>query len=116
MQHFSIKQCSSKLQGDFSDQQFSRFCSQKVSKWQQESNQFVVKNFNQESQIRVQFTIFQSFPASFWWFYCGKLVNRFLFIYYLRAIKKGIVFRILYITILFSNAVLIFLGFFYSIW
>ena len=88
MQHFSIKQCSSKLQGDFSDQQFSRFCSQKVSKWQQESNQFVVKNFNQESQIRVQFTIFQSFTASFQWFYCGKLVNTFLFIYYLCAIKN----------------------------
>ena len=45
MQHFSIKQCSSKLEGDFSDQQFSRFCSQKVSKWQQESNQSIVKNF-----------------------------------------------------------------------
>ena len=59
MQHFSIKQCSSKLQGDFSDQQFSRVCSQKVSKWQQESNQFLVKSFNQEPQIRVQFTIFQ---------------------------------------------------------
>ena len=58
MQHFSIKQCSSKLQGDFSVQQFSRFCSQKVSKWQQESNQFVVKNFNPESQVRVQFTYF----------------------------------------------------------
>ena len=47
MQHFSIKQYSSKLQGDFSLQQFSRFCSQKVSKWQQKSNLFVVKNFNQ---------------------------------------------------------------------
>ena len=58
MQHFSIKQCLSKLQGDFSVQQFSRFCSQKGSKWQQESNQFVVKNFNQESQVRVQFTYF----------------------------------------------------------
>ena len=58
MQHFSIKECSSKLQGDFSVQQFSRFCSQKVSKWQQESNQFVVKNFNQESQVRIQFTYF----------------------------------------------------------
>ena len=58
MQHFSIKECSSKLQGDFSVQQFSRFCCQKVSKWQQESNQFVVKNFNQESQLRVQFTYF----------------------------------------------------------
>ena len=58
MQHFSIKQCSSKLQGDFSDQQFLRSCSQKVSKWQEESNQFVVKNFNQESQVGVQFTYF----------------------------------------------------------
>ena len=53
MQHFSIKQCASKLQRDFSDQKFSRFYSQMVSKWQQESNQFVVNNFNQESQVRV---------------------------------------------------------------
>ena len=50
MQHFSSKECSSKLQGDFNVQQFSRICCQKASKWQQESNQFVVKNFNQESQ------------------------------------------------------------------
>ena len=83
MQHFAIKQCSSKLQGDFSVQQFSRFCSQKVSKWQQESNQFLVKNFNQESQVRVQFTYFQ-------WFYRGKLVNIFLYIYYLCAVKKAL--------------------------
>ena len=88
MQHFSIKECSSKLQGDFSVQQFSRFCSQKVSKWQQESNQFVVKNFNQESQVRVQFTYFSDSQHLFQWFYCGKLVNIFLCIYYLCAIIK----------------------------
>ena len=58
MQHFSTNECSSKLQGDFNVQQFSRFSSQKVSKWQEESNRFVVKNFNQESQLRVQFTYF----------------------------------------------------------
>ena len=56
MQHFSIKQRSSKLQGDFSVQQFQGMCNQ-----------------------------------------------------------KGIVFRILYVTILLSNAVLIFLVSF-SIW
>ena len=88
MQHFSIKQCSSKHQGDFTVQQFSRLCSQKVSKWQQESNQFVATNFNQKSQVRVQFTYFSDSQHLFQWFYCGKLVNIFLFIYYLRVIKK----------------------------
>ena len=42
MQHFSSKKSSSKLQGDFSVQQFSRFCCQKVSKWQQESYRILV--------------------------------------------------------------------------
>ena len=62
MQHFSIKECSSKLQGDFNVQQFSRFCSQKISKWQQESNQFVAKNFNQnlKSELKSHIPVIHS--------------------------------------------------------